>query len=85
MCWEGQAAGAENVGINAEAENQALGDWGSGAVPIPNASSGRIGRAGRPPLGLGGQALASLFYKGERGTVLLHTRPPFPLLVAIFY
>ena len=67
MHWEGQAAGAEDVCINVEAENQALVDWGSGLVPIPQASRGRIGRAGRPPLGLGGQAPALPFYKeGER-------------------
>ena len=30
MRWEGQAVGAENMGINVEVENQALVDWGAG-------------------------------------------------------
>ena len=54
---------AEDVGINAGAENQAFVDWGSGSVPIPCASGGRIVRAGRPPFGLGGLAPALLLYK----------------------
>lgn len=60
MPWEGQAVDAEDVGINAEAKNQAFVDMGRGSVPIPRASRGRIGHAGRPPLGLGGQAPALL-------------------------
>ena len=75
MPWEGQAVDAEDVGINAGAENQVFVDWGSGSVPIPCASGGRIVRAGRPPFGLGGPALDLLFHKREGGMVLLLIHP----------
>ena len=47
--WEGNVVDVKDMGINAEAENQVFVDWGSGSVPIPRASRGRIGCAGAFP------------------------------------